>query len=96
LTKNNMMRVTVSRTAKTYIKQLHKNQKKDLDLAIQDIISNPYLGQAKKGDLSDIRVYKFRMIKQLTLLAYKLIEEDLLLIVLTIGSHENSYRDLKK
>ncbi len=50
----------------------------------------------KKGDLNGIRVYKFRMINQLMLLAYEISNNQLCLILLALGSHENFYRDIKK
>ena len=75
-------------------KKLKKNQVKDLDIAIKAIIKNPEIGEQKKGDLQDIWVYKFNMVKQENLLAYKWDEKRRLLIAL--GVHENFYRDLKK
>lgn len=50
----------------------------------------------KKGDLSEVKVYKFKMVKQLILLAYKVNKNEFQIILLAIGSHENFYRDLKK
>ena len=75
-------------------KKLHANQRKDLEEAIRAIAANPALGKAKKGDLLGVYVYKFRMLNQLTLLAYQYTVEELLLFAL--GSHKNFYRDLKK
>ncbi len=77
-------------------KKLHSNQKKDLDKAVCAIVKDPSAGEMKKGDLSGIQVYKFRMANQLTLLAYEVFEEKLQLVLLAVGSHENFYRDLKK
>ena len=78
------------------IKKLHQNQKNDLDGAVKKIIEELLIGEMKKGDLSGIRVYKFKMVGQLTLLAYEFYERELRLILLSLGSHENFYRDLKK
>jgi mRNA-degrading endonuclease YafQ of YafQ-DinJ toxin-antitoxin module len=78
------------------IKKLHKNQKKDLDQAVNEIIKDPTAGEMKKGDLNGIQVYKFKMINQLTLLAYDFYPDKQELILLALGSHENFYRDLKK
>lgn len=89
------MNIVQTPTFKKHIKRLHVNQKKDLDEAIEEIIANPKIGEIKKGDLVGIQVYKFKMVKQLTLLAYRYEENDLLLILLALGSHENFYRDLK-
>ncbi len=77
------------------IKKLHKNQKKDLDEAIKTIIEDPSIGDLKKGDLNGVQVYKFKMVGQLTLLAYDFDGQKKILILLALGSHENFYRDLK-
>ena len=78
------------------IKKLHKNQKKVLNKAIRKIINSPTLGSAKKGDLADVQVYKFKMLNQLILLAYTYKDRKKFLILLALGIHENFYRDLKK
>ena len=78
------------------VKKLHANAKQDLDKAVKTLVRNPLAGDLKKGDLNGIRVYKFNMINQLTLLAYKYNEVEKNLILLALGSHENFYRTLKK
>lgn len=80
---------------KKAVKKLHTNQKKELDKAIKIIIKNPMIGEQKKGNLSQVRVHKFKMIKQLILLAYKFEEKELILTLLALGAHENFYRDIK-
>jgi len=75
-------------------KNLKKNQIKDLDEAVQEIVKHPEIGEKKIGDLADIWVYKFRIVKQEHLLAYQWDSEKRILIAL--GVHENFYRDLKK
>jgi len=77
------------------VKKLHSNAKKDLDKAVKALMGNPHVGELKKGDLNGIRVYKFKMVKQLTLLAYRY-DAPKCLVLLALGSHENFYRDLKK
>lgn len=76
-------------------KKLKPNQKKDADKAIRMIMANPLIGVQKKGDLADVFVFKFKMVHQLTLLAYTFENDKLILTLLAIGSHENFYRDLK-
>jgi mRNA interferase RelE/StbE len=75
-------------------KRLNKNEIKALDDAVRKIIEAPEIGQLKVGDLSGIRVYKFRSLKTLTLLAYEISGDTVFLY--TFGSHENFYRALKK
>ncbi len=82
-------------TFKKAVKKLHQNQKKDLDKAIKELADDPHLGEQKKGDLSFLRVYKFKMNKQLTLLGYSYEDGTVTLELMALGSHENFYRDVK-
>lgn len=81
------------RFARTY-KKLKNNQKISVDKAVADVAKNPFIGTQKKGDLSEVRIHKFTMIGQLTLLAYQTTEQSI--ILLDVGSHENFYRDMKR
>lgn len=74
-------------------KKLHSNQRSKVDEAIRTIIQNPTIGEAKKGDLAGIFVYKFKIHHQEILLAYEWNPQERLLLAL--GVHENFYRDLK-
>lgn len=78
------------------MKKLKSNQKKDLDLTVKDLMANPNIGEQKKGDLAFLRVHKFKMNKQLTLLGYSFDDGALVLELIALGSHENFYRDLKR
>ncbi|MFA4846534.1 MAG: type II toxin-antitoxin system RelE/ParE family toxin, partial [Patescibacteria group bacterium] len=75
---------------------LHKNQKIDLDAAVVEVMTAPFIGTRKSGDLSGLSVHKFKMVNQLTLLAYDYDEESDTLTLLALGSHENFSRDLKR
>lgn len=75
------------------IKKFHKNEKEILDKQIIKIADNPFIGQEKKGDLKNILVYKFKIKDKQYLLSYRYNKD--LLELITIGSHENYYRDLK-
>jgi len=90
------MKISQTSTFVRQVKKLHKNQKSDLDKALKKIIEDPYIGDMKKGDLGGTQVYKFKMVNQLTLLAYKFYNDEVLLMLIAVGPHENFYRDLKK
>ncbi len=90
------MNIVQTTTFRRAVKKLHKNQKKQLDNAIKTIVENPDIGEAKVGELSGISVYKFKMVKQLTLLAYSYENQTITLTLLALGTHENFYRNLKK
>lgn len=81
---------------KKAVKKLHKNQKSDLDSAVKTLLVSPTIGEQKKGNLSFMRVYKFKMAKQLSLLGYSYEDGALVLELMTLGTHENFYRDAKK
>jgi mRNA interferase RelE/StbE len=75
-------------------KKLHKNQKADVDVAVDVIVKSPDLGEPKRGDLAGVYVYKFKSQNQLMLLAYEYDPKTRMLLLL--GSHENFYRNLKR
>ena len=83
-------------TFKKAVKKLKPNQKKELDAAVKELMAKPTLGEQKKGDLAFLRVYKFKMSKQLTLLGYSFDDGTLILELMALGSHENFYRDIKR
>jgi hypothetical protein len=76
------------------VKKLHPNQKCDLDKAIKDIVDNPLLGEEKQGSLMGIRVHKFKMIKQPTLLAYIFQNRTITLTLLAFGTYKSIIRDI--
>ncbi|MFZ3041358.1 MAG: type II toxin-antitoxin system RelE/ParE family toxin [Thiobacillus sp.] len=77
-------------------KKLHDNLATDVDSAVEAVADDPDIGEKKKGDLSELWVYKFRSQGQLYLLGYTR-EDGLRLIYLeAVGPHENFYRDLKR
>ena len=78
------------------VKKLHSAEKQSLDDVIKIIINNPAIGQVKGGDLKRVQVYKYKHKTQQYLLAYRFIEEEEVLTLLALGTHENFYRDLKK
>lgn len=84
------VQVQQSAMFKRAYRRLHKNKKADVDDAVADIVRDPTIGEAKKGDLAGVFVHKFKCNDQLTLLAYEYDPGKRLLLLL--GSHENFYR----
>jgi hypothetical protein len=80
-------------------KKLHPEDKAVLDAAVQAVARDPALGTEKRGDLNGVWVYKFKLNKQETLLAYRLQPDKLSpqeLVLLALGPHENFYAQLKR
>lgn len=89
------MRLLVTPTFERTFKKLNRQQKAELDEAVRTIASAPEIGEAKVGDLAGVQVYKFRMIKQQCLLAYRVLDPQTIKLLM-VGPHENFYRDLKR
>jgi mRNA-degrading endonuclease RelE of RelBE toxin-antitoxin system len=87
------MRIYQSGSFEKKIKRMHKREKEILDQEIGSIANNPSIGDEKKGDLKGIFVHKFKIKTAEYLLAYRMVGDDLELIM--TGPHENYYRDLK-
>ena len=87
------MKILQSRSFEQKVKKFGKQEKKVLDKQILKIAENPSTGIEKKGDLSGVYVHKFKIRSIQYLLSYRLLRDDLELIM--IGPHENYYRDLK-
>lgn len=93
-----MLKVRAVPTFLRSVKKLHANQKAVLDDAVKEIVAQPSAGEEKRGDLSGVFVYKFKINSQEYLLAYELLpnkEAPEEIVLLALGSHENFYRNLK-
>jgi len=80
-------------------KKLRARDKKVLDQAVNDVAGDPTIGEEKRGDLAGVFVYKFKLNKQETLLAYELSPSKLApdeVVLLGMGPHENFYLQLKR
>ncbi|MCL5272150.1 MAG: type II toxin-antitoxin system RelE/ParE family toxin [Gammaproteobacteria bacterium] len=75
-------------------KKLANTHKLVVNEAIHAIVKAPNVGEEKKGDLSGVYVYKFKISHQQMFLAYEWDYENSILMAL--GVHENFYRDLKR
>ncbi|MBP7943261.1 MAG: type II toxin-antitoxin system RelE/ParE family toxin [Polynucleobacter sp.] len=90
------MRVSTTPRFDRAIKKISPAEKKTLDSAVKQIISEPFIGEMKKGDLLGVQVYKFRHLQQQMLLAYSVSLDGAQIALIGYGVHENFYRDLKR
>jgi hypothetical protein len=89
------MRIKQTSIFKRRVKKMHSAEKESLDQAIKNIISNPSIGEMKRGDLLDIQIQKHKHNNKRYLIAYTYIDSELLLTFIEHGVHENFYRDFK-
>jgi len=83
------------RFARQY-KKLQDNIAADVDIAVAGVQQNPEIGERKKGDLANLRVFKFQSQGLLYLLGYTVDEAVRLIYLEAIGPHQNFYRDIKR
>lgn len=79
---------------KRVYKKLLASHQALVDDAVREVVADPDIGEAKKGDLAGVYVYKFPLNRQQMLLAYEWDSKSRVLLLL--GTHENFYRDLKR
>lgn len=94
-----MLAVSATPSFSRVAKKLHARDKKVLDEAVKAVLSNPQIGEEKKGDLTGVFVYKFKLNNQETLLAYELRPHKNApteAMLLAVGPHENFYAALKR
>ena len=89
-----MIEIRQSNGFRRAYKRLNPHQKADVDDAVSAIVKDPTLGDAKKGDLAGVFVYKFQCVGSRFLLAYEYDPHTRWLLL--VGAHENFYRDLKR
>jgi len=75
---------------------MHPNQKQALDDAVNTILKNPEAGSSKTGDLLNLRVNKYKLHGTQILLGYHYHGEEQVITLVSVGPHENFYRDLKR
>ena len=88
-----MMKIYQSGSFRRKVKHFNKIEKSELDDQIRKIVRDPSIGIEKKGDLKGVFIHKFKIKTALFLLSYRTVADEIELI--TIGSHENYYRNLK-
>ena len=64
------LKIKTTPTFAKVVKKLHDKDKKTVDDAVREILAKPTIGEAKKGDLLGVSVYKFKINKQEILLSY--------------------------
>lgn len=85
-----------SRRFEKVLKKLPELQLKIVEDEIDKIIKEPEIGELKKGDLSHLRVHKFKIDNEQVLLGYSWVENKIEIYLLYLGSHENFYKKMKE
>lgn len=89
--------VQPSKQVVKYLKKIKekKLREKFVSVIYDEIATNPYSGEQKSGDLTNIWTKGFIYQKTSYRIAY-VIEEDCVIPILLAGTHENFYEQLKR
>ncbi|WP_449241063.1 type II toxin-antitoxin system RelE/ParE family toxin [Desulfoscipio gibsoniae] len=93
-----MYEIRFTGAAGRYLKKVkEKDLKKAFQSALNEISSDPYIGELKTGDLAGVYCYNICYSKTNYELAYKIYEEDgQMVVVILAGTRENFYNKLKR
>lgn len=91
----NEIKVFETRRFEKALNKLSERQLKAVEDEIEKIIEDPEIGEQKKGDLSHLRVHKFKLDSLQFLLGYSWLEDKIEIYLLHIGPHENFYQKQK-
>ena len=100
-----MMATIYKRPFSQFVKKQSKPFKARIEDEVKIVCTNPRSGELKVGDLSGIRIHKFKFKGQEYLIAYSFLEQQkseqndlekyVQFVFYKIGLHENFYEDLK-
>lgn len=92
-----MYRIEFLSAAERYFKKLRdKNLVDAFKMAVEKLSEDPYIGKAKRGDLSSVYGYDFRHAGATYEIAYKIYEDnEELVVIILAGTRENFYEALK-
>ena len=79
-----------------HFKRFYPKEQNIIREEIRKIRGNPAIGALKKGALSNVRVYKFKVRNQLYLLAYEQDSGRKIIYLYAIATHENFYSALQR
>lgn len=93
-----MYEIRFTGAAEKYFKKVKgKGLKKAFQTALEEISSDPYIGELKTGDLAGVYCYDVYYSKTNYELAYRIYEEnDQIVVVILSGTRENFYDELKR
>ncbi len=86
------MRIIFLRQPYKFIKRADENLKKKIEEEVLKIKENTSIGELLKGRLKGVRAHHFVFVRVNYRVAYKVIGD---LIIISIATRENFYRDLR-
>ncbi|MPL67828.1 hypothetical protein SDC9_13531 [bioreactor metagenome] len=91
-----MYELVILNSAAQSLKKLDKPVRTTLINALDKIGENPFIGDRLKGDLATIYSYHLKVSGTEYRIAYQIKEQEILVVIVKIGTRENFYEELRK
>ena len=91
-----MYEIIILNSAAKELRKYDKPVRNKIINAMDKLAENPYIGDRLKGDLATIYSYHLKVSGVEYRIAYQIKEQEIVVIVMQIGTRENFYSELKK
>lgn len=91
-----MYEVVILNSAAKQLRNLDKSVKDRIIKALEQIAENPFNGERLKGDLTAIYSHLLKVAGVEYRIAYQIKKQEIVVIVMQIGTWESFYEELKK
>jgi len=91
-----MYEIIILNSAARELRKYDKPVRDEIISAFDKLAENPYIGDMLKGDLATIYSYHLKVSGVEYRIAYQIKEQEVVVIVMQIGTRENFYAELKK
>ncbi len=91
-----MYEVVILNSAARQLKKLDKPIRTKICEVLEKIAKDPFMGDMLKGNLSTIYSYHLKVTGVEYRIAYQIKEQEIVVVIMQIGTRENFYNELKK
>lgn len=91
-----MYEVIILNSASRQLKKFDKLVRNKIIAVLERIATNPFIGDQLKGNLATIYSYHLKVSGVEYRIAYQIKEQEIVVVVMQIGTRENFYEELKK
>ena len=91
-----MYDLVVLQSASRQLNKFDKPVRTKVIAVLEKIAENPFIGDRLKGDLATIYSYHLQVTGVEYRIAYQIREQEIVVVVMQIGTRENFYEELKR
>ncbi|MDF2535576.1 MAG: hypothetical protein K0R18_1735 [Bacillales bacterium] len=91
-----MYEVVILNSVARQLRNFDKPIKNKIITTLEKIAENPFVGERLKGNLTTIYSYHLKIASVEYRIAYQIREQEIIIVIMQIGTRENFYEELKK